>query len=79
MTYQKCPICEGIGCIPEPYTATTVFNSNVKCPTCKGARIISSMTGLPPERVVKEVEEKEAKEREESKELAKIMLEAIKK
>jgi hypothetical protein len=79
MTYQKCPICDGSGMIPEPYTATTVFNPKVKCPTCKGARIISSMTGLPPERVVKEVEEREAKERKESKELARIMLEDFKK
>jgi len=75
MTYQKCPICDGSGMIPEPYTATTSFH--VKCPACKGARIISSMTGLPPERVVKEVEERE-KEREKSKELDKI-IEAIKK
>ena len=75
MTYQKCPICDGSGMIPEPYAVTTSFH--VKCPTCKGARIISSMTGLPPERVVKEVEERE-KEREKSKELDKI-IEAIKK
>jgi hypothetical protein len=76
MTYQKCPICDGSGMIPEPYTVITSFH--VKCPTCKGARIISSMTGLPPERVVKEVEEKEAKEREKSKELGKIIRDAFK-
>ena len=63
MTYQKCPICDGSGMIPEPYAVTTSFH--VKCPTCMGARIISSMTGLPPERVVKEVDEREAKERDE--------------
>jgi phage FluMu protein Com len=60
MTYQKCPICDGIGMVPEPYAVTTSFH--VKCPTCKGARIISSMTGLPPEMVVKEVEEREKDE-----------------
>ena len=75
MTYQKCPICEGGGFILKPYELTNDFH--VKCPTCKGARIISSMTGLPPERVVKEVEQRE-KEREKSKELDKI-IEAIKK
>jgi hypothetical protein len=78
MTYQKCPICEGIGMIPKPYATTTGFNSDVKCPTCKGARIISSMTGLPPERVVKEVEEREAKERERDKQFTKQLIEAIK-
>lgn len=46
--------------VPEPYAVTTSFH--VKCPTCKGARIISSMTGLPPEMVVKEVEEREKDE-----------------
>jgi hypothetical protein len=60
MTYQKCPICDGSGMVPEPYAVTTSFH--VKCPTCKGARIISSMTGLPPEMVVKEVEEREKDE-----------------
>jgi hypothetical protein len=65
MTYQKCPICDGSGMIPEPYTVITSFH--VKCPTCKGARIISSMTGLPPEWVVKEVEKRE-KEREKRQE-----------
>jgi len=69
MTYQKCPICDGIGYVPEPYATTT--NCHVKCPTCKGARIISSMTGMPPEMVVKEVEEREAEEREKRGELAK--------
>jgi len=75
MTYQKCPICDGSGYVPEPYTATTAFNSNVKCPACKGARIISSMTGLPPERVVKEVEEREKERRELDK---KQLIEAFK-
>lgn len=35
--YQKCPICEGKGTHEEKY-----------CSTCNGAKIISSLTGLPP-------------------------------
>jgi excinuclease UvrABC ATPase subunit len=77
MTYQKCPICDGSGMIPEPYAVTTSFH--VKCPTCKGARIISSMTGLPPERVVMEVEEREAEARKKDKEFMKQIIEALKK
>jgi len=72
MAYQKCPICEGSGMIPEPYAVTTSFH--VKCPTCKGARIISSMTGLPPERVVKEVEEWEKEREKRQKTINEILI-----
>lgn len=37
MSWQKCPICDGYG-----------TNSISICPTCKGERIISELTGLPP-------------------------------
>lgn len=45
MSWQKCPVCNGEGtiCIPISYAGT-----NPVCPTCKGARIISELTGLPP-------------------------------
>ena len=40
--YQKCPICNGTG------IAMTIQSSNSVCPTCQGKRIISELTGLPP-------------------------------
>jgi DnaJ-class molecular chaperone len=40
--YQKCPICNGTG------IAMTIQSSNSVCHTCQGKRIISELTGLPP-------------------------------
>lgn len=37
MSWQKCPICDGLGTL-----------SSVKCSVCDGKKIISSSTGLPP-------------------------------
>ena len=37
MSWQKCPICDGYG----------TYSISI-CPTCKGERIISELTGLPP-------------------------------
>jgi len=45
MSFQKCPICNGSG--NDPFIVTGSFSS-YPCPTCKGARIISEITGLPP-------------------------------
>lgn len=42
--WQKCPICDGTGIIYENNT-TTVYSS---CPHCLGQRVISTVTGLPP-------------------------------
>lgn len=42
--WQKCPICNGAGVSPIPGT----YSSIPTCPTCKGARIISELNGLPP-------------------------------
>lgn len=42
MSYQKCPICNGTGLFSNP------VSSNAICPTCKGARILSELNGLPP-------------------------------
>lgn len=41
--WQKCPICNGDGFIPTSGSSTSRM-----CPTCKGMRIISESTGLPP-------------------------------
>ena len=42
--FQKCPICEGSGEVPSNLLDTT-------CSVCKGEKIISTLTGLPPNRV----------------------------
>jgi hypothetical protein len=50
MSWQKCPICNGsgndpwIGEIPLSICSYTKY----LCPTCKGTRIISKLTGMPP-------------------------------
>jgi len=50
MSWQKCPICNGsgndpwIGEIPLSICSYTKHS----CPTCKGTRIISQLTGMPP-------------------------------
>jgi hypothetical protein len=44
MSWQKCPICEGTGVYPGPGT----FSNVPTCPTCKGKRIISTVSGQPP-------------------------------
>lgn len=44
MSFQKCPVCNGTGIDPSPGT----FNTVPVCPTCKGARIINELSGLPP-------------------------------
>jgi hypothetical protein len=48
--YQKCPICHGEGTVTQPLS-TSPFKT---CPTCRGARIISTVNGLPPASEVSE-------------------------
>jgi DnaJ-class molecular chaperone len=43
--YQKCPICEGAR---KVFTQETLTTNQIKCGTCNGTGIISSLTGLPP-------------------------------
>ena len=43
--WQTCPLCGGTGLTPIPGT----YNIIPACPTCKGKRIISTLTGLPPQ------------------------------
>jgi hypothetical protein len=45
MSWQKCPICNGTG--DDPFVLE-LPRSTWPCPTCKGERIISELTGLPP-------------------------------
>lgn len=45
MSFQKCPICNGTG--DNPFTLE-LPRETWPCPTCKGARIIDEVTGLPP-------------------------------
>lgn len=45
MSWQKCPVCDGGGQMPNAYTSAAF----IVCPTCKGHRIIHEVTGLPPE------------------------------
>jgi hypothetical protein len=42
--WQKCPICDGNGCI---YTSTVSLHQS-ECPACEGQRIISVVDGRPP-------------------------------
>jgi DnaJ-class molecular chaperone len=43
--WQRCPICEGTGI----YQGQGTFHEIPTCPTCNGKRIISTLTGLPPQ------------------------------
>lgn len=45
MSYQKCPVCEGLG---QFYDFNMPMFSSIKCPTCQGTRIINTQTGKPP-------------------------------
>ena len=45
MSFQKCPICNGSGNDPFIVTGSQI---TYPCPTCKGARIIDEVTGIPP-------------------------------
>ena len=50
MSWQKCPICDGSGNDPWIGEIPLSLSSYTKhpCPTCKGTRIISQLTGMPP-------------------------------
>lgn len=50
MSFQKCPICNGSGNDPwiGEIPLSICFHGRHPCPTCKGTRIISKLTGMPP-------------------------------
>ena len=57
MSWQKCPICDGVGIISGGYSmragdsnSWTSYNSTETCRICGGAGIISDITGLPPQK-----------------------------
>ena len=43
--FQKCPLCNGTG---QDESWLIHDGTKSECPTCKGKRIISSLTGKPP-------------------------------
>lgn len=42
--WQKCPICNGTGRVSDYVSSST----STICRTCNGHKIISELTGLPP-------------------------------
>ena len=44
MSWQKCPLCNGSGIDPT----VLLCNRIPICAVCKGQKIISELTGLPP-------------------------------
>lgn len=46
--WQNCPLCKGTGFDPTP----GIYSNIPECPICKGQRIISEITGLPPRKQV---------------------------
>ncbi len=53
MSFQKCPVCEGLGreLLPPVFDGNRFVSAAVSmpCQTCQGKRIIHSVTGLPPQ------------------------------
>lgn len=52
MTWQRCPVCRGLGVLPLGR-----FQDS-ECDICKGKKIIDEKTGKPPEEVSPKVVEK---------------------
>ena len=46
-TWQRCPVCEGKGTTPQIGT-TQINTAEPTCTVCLGRKIISALTGNPP-------------------------------
>lgn len=53
MSYQKCPVCQGVGEV----LCTDSTSCMRRCMTCGGSGIIDEFTGLPPHSFNKEDKE----------------------
>ncbi len=55
MSFQKCPVCNGVGIVSGGYFARTgdspyfvTGNTTDRCQICKGTGLIDEVTGQPP-------------------------------
>ncbi len=57
MSWQKCPICDGVGIVSGgyftragDYNSWVASNTTETCRICEGSGILDEVTGLPPAR-----------------------------
>lgn len=52
---QRCPVCEGRGCLlwdpRAPYATASTSTGPYRCPTCEGARVLNSWGTVDHNRV----------------------------
>lgn len=53
MAWQKCPVCNGLGINLFDIGNYISFSTSNLCGVCKGAGIISEVSGLPPVQATK--------------------------
>lgn len=48
---QRCPVCEGRGCVPWdpalPLASANTSSGPWRCPTCQGARVLGDWGSVP--------------------------------
>ena len=66
--WQKCPICDGTGRTQN----TNSTSSYSVCSTCNGSKLISRLTGLPPNYEMNKKEE--AERQKEIDEIIKLLI-----
>lgn len=47
--WQLCPKCNGAGIVYTEWTGSGPFSTTCECDVCNGKKIISVITGLPPQ------------------------------